>query len=135
MLIFWFQILFQFKFASKNFGTKTNLKDGACFMLYPDFKALADSESMHTWLNKISNQRGIRLDRGYLARIRELTQSDEYRAAADEIVNPPDSDDSGEEDPDDDLGEEAGRERPLAPGKRSKYPGTGGGAARKKARE
>ena len=119
------------------------MKDGACFILYPDFRALMDSEELDTWLDKLSGSEAVKLNHYYLDDLSNIMQSAPFCSSVQEIVNPPDSDDSGDESPDpDDVteNEPAAQAGPLT-GKRSRFPGTGsgrapaGGGGRKKGRE
>jgi len=76
------------KYASKNFHTKTNMKDGAAFILYSDFVALAGSEALKTWLDKLWNEKALKLSRNYLANQSEAMMSGRFADSVSEIVNP-----------------------------------------------
>jgi len=103
--------------------------------------ALASSETMQSWLDMVSSEKMIKLRPKHLERLNAFKQSAEFHAAADGIVNQPDSDVSEDEDDDADgcgagaAGALSWEEPAGGSGKRSHYPGTGGGSQRKKARE
>lgn len=120
----------QIKFASKAFGTRTNMKSGAMWINYGDLMALIDSVELREWLNKIHHDRDCKLNDKYLENQHRYMQSDEYALEIEEILEPaPPSDEEIADEMDEDGANPSYRPAPASSGVRGaqKEASRGGG--------
>lgn len=78
----------QWKFASKNFGTASNMRDGAAYMNYGDLMALADSRELGQFLDRLYRDHKVKLNKRYLPELCAAMNSLSFKDAVEDIVNP-----------------------------------------------